>query len=129
MKSYPKKIAVSVEKTSTGYSAYNEALSVFTTGKDISDLYDNLLEALNLSLEEEGYEISMKNIKLNIDLQQFFQYYKVLNAKFLAERIGMHPTLLSHYVRGVKKPSEKQVHKIIKGVQLIGQELSELRLV
>lgn len=129
MKKYTKKINVEVEKTDTGYSAYSEEHGVFTTGKDIPELYQNLLEGLNLALEEEGVEVSMKNIKLNLDLQQFFQYYKVLNANFLAKRIGMNPSLLSQYVRGKKQPSSKQVDKIIDGIQKIGLELSELRLV
>jgi DNA-binding transcriptional regulator YdaS (Cro superfamily) len=52
----------------------------------------------------------------------------VLNANFLAQRIGMNPTLLSQYVRGKKHPSAKQTDKIIKGIQTIGKELSEISL-
>ena len=126
MKPLKKKIEVTVEKTNTGYSAYAEHLS---TGGNISELYINLLEALNFAYEELGYEVSTDNIKLNLDLKQFFQYYKVLNANFLAQRIGMNPTLLSQYVRGKKHPSAKQTNKIIKGIQTIGKELSEISLV
>jgi hypothetical protein len=50
----------------------------------------------------------------------------VLNANFLAQRIGMNATLLSQYVRGVKQPSQKQTQKILQGIQLIGKELSDL---
>lgn len=129
MKPLKKKIEVIVEKTNTGYSAYSEHLSVFSTGENISELYINLLEALNFAYEELGYEVSAENIKLNLDLKQFFQYYKVLNANFLAQRIGMNPTLLSQYVRGKKHPSAKQIDKIIKGIQTIGKELSEISFV
>jgi len=129
MKPLKKKIEVVVEKTNTGYSAYAEQMSVFTTAENISELYVNLIEALNFAYEEIGYVVSADNIKLNLDLKQFFQYYKVLNAKFLAQRIGMNPTLLSQYVRGKKHPSAKQTDKIIKGIQTIGKELSEISLV
>ena len=129
MKPLKKKIEVTVEKTNTGYSAYAEPLSVYSTGGNISELYINLLEALNFAYEELGYEVSTDNIKLNLDLKQFFQYYKVLNANFLAQRIGMNPTLLSQYVRGKKHPSARQTDKIIKGIQTIGKELSEISLV
>ncbi|MFI5164973.1 MAG: helix-turn-helix domain-containing protein, partial [Bacteroidia bacterium] len=61
------------------------------------------------------------------DLRLFFQHYKVLNAKFLAERIGMNPTLLSQYVQGKKKPSQQQTEKILKGIKEIARELSGLR--
>lgn len=129
MQRLKKKIDITVEKTDTGYSAYNEDLSVFTTGKDIPELYANLIEALNLAYEELGYEVTAENLKLKLDLQQFFQYYKVLNANFLAKRIGMNPTLLSQYVRGKKRPSSKQTDKIIRGIQSIGKELSDISLV
>lgn len=65
--------------------------------------------------------------KLEIDFKQFFQYYKVLNAKFLADKIN--PTLLSQYVQGQKKPSETQIEKILYGIHQIGQELSEINLI
>jgi hypothetical protein len=130
MKMGRKKIAITVEKTDTGFSAYANDLSVFSTGKDIPELYVHLVEAINLLLEEDGEGvISLSDLKLNLDLKQFFQYYKVLNARFLARRIGMNPTLLSQYVRGVKRPSPKQTEKIIQGIQGIGRELSDLRFI
>lgn len=129
MKKLKKKINITVEKTDTGYSAYTDDMNVFTTGKDIPELHANLIEALNLSYEEMGYQVSAENLKLNLDLQQFFRYYKVLNANFLAKRIGMNPSLLSQYVRGKKNPSSKQTGKIIKGIQSIGKELADLNLV
>jgi len=128
MKKLAKKIEVCVEKTNTGYSAYVEYLSVFTSAQTITELYKNLLEAINLVLAEEGKEVTMDQIKLNLDFKQFFQFYKVLNANFLAKRIGMNPTLLSQYVRGKKQPSQKQSEKIIQGVQQIGQELADISL-
>lgn len=124
MKNLKKKIDITVEVTDTGYSAYAEEMSVFSTGKDISELYANLIEALNLAYEKLGYQVTTENLKLKLDLQQFFKYYKVLNANFLAQRIGMNPTLLSQYVRGKKYPSSKQTDKIISGIQMIGRELA-----
>jgi hypothetical protein len=41
----------------------------------------------------------------------------------------MNPALLSQYVRGKKKPSIKQTEKIIAGIQRIGQELVDIRLI
>ena len=129
MKKLKKKIEITVEKTKTGYSAYTDDLAVFTTAKDIPSLHKNLIEALNLSYEEKGYFVEADNLKLRFDLQQFFQYYRVINANFLAKRIGMNPTLLSQYVRGKKRPSSKQTDKIIHGIHVIGKELSDISLV
>lgn len=128
MKTLKKKIKIIVEKTKTGFSAYSEEFPIFTTGRTIPELINNALEATQLNFEEE-YEISHENLKFEIDFAQFFQYYKVLNAKFLAEKIGMNPTLLSQYVQGHKKPSENQTEKILSGIHQIGQELSEMNLI
>lgn len=129
MRRLNKKIPVVIEKTRSGFSAYAEYIDVFTTGKDIPSLYTNLLEALNLFYKDSGYEVSTDNLKLSLDLRQFFQYYRVLNANFLAERIGMNPSLLSQYVRGKKQPSAKQSDRIIRGIQKIGKELADINLV
>jgi predicted RNase H-like HicB family nuclease len=118
-----------VEKTDTGYSAYSEKYPVYTTGRTVTELIDNLVEAMNLFLEDQNEYVSHKNIKLNFDFKLFFKYYRVLNSKFLAERIGMNPTLLSQYVQGKKKPSSRQAHKILTGIHEIGKELTELNLV
>lgn len=129
MKRLIKKIEIIVEKTNTGYSAFSDSMSVYTTGENIPSLYFNLEEALNFYYEDENIYVTKENIKLKLDLQQFFQYYKVINANFLAERIGMNPTLLSQYVRGKKNPSSKQTQRIIDGIQMIGKELSDISLI
>jgi predicted RNase H-like HicB family nuclease len=124
-----KKIILIVEKTETGFSAYSEDKPIFTTGKTIPELLNNAFEASELFYEDKKVKLMHSDIKLEIDFQQFFQYYKVLNAKFLAEKIGMNSTLLSQYVQGRKKPSEKQTNKILAGIHQIGQELSGLNLI
>lgn len=129
LKPLKKKITVIVEKTNTGFSAYPPDYPVGTTGSSVVELQKNILEVLNFYFEDEGYEVSKSNIVFQIDLQQFFQYYKVLNARHLAEKIGMNPTLLSQYVQGRKKPSAQQSAKIMKGIHQIGKELAELKLI
>lgn len=118
-----------VEKTDTGFSSYIDDLGVYSTGNSITELKRNLVEALELLYEDESVSIHLNDIELEIDLQQFFQYYRVINAAFLAERIGMNPTLLSQYVQGKKKPSSKQTERILNGIHEIGNELSQINLV
>ena len=129
MKTTNKKIKMMVEKTDTGFSAFSENYPIYTTGRTIPELIDNALEAANLCFEEDKIRITAENIKFEVDFKQFFQYYKVLNAKFLANKIGMNPTLLSQYVQGRKKPSNTQTEKILLGIHQIGQELSEINLI
>lgn len=129
MKKLKKKITLIVEKTDTGFSAYSDNYPVFTTGKTIPELIDNAFEACELYLETENVKLTHEDVKLEIDFKQFFKYYKVLNSRFLAEKIGMNPTLLSQYVQGHKKPSNNQTEKILTGIHQIGQELSEINLI
>ena len=129
MKTMKKKVVLILEKTETGFSAYAVDYPIYTTGKSISDLLDNAFEAANLYFEEENIKITHENIKFEVDFKQFFKYYRVLNSKFLADRIGMNPTLLSQYVQGRKKPSDTQRDKILFGIHQIGQELSEINLI
>jgi len=119
-----KKIVVIIEKTDTGFSAYAQDLPVFSTGSSMNELIENVAEAFNLYFEDETFDTS--RLSLEIDFKQFFQYYKVINSKALAGKIGMNPTLLSQYVRGHKKPSEKQRRRILYGINKIGQELAEM---
>ena len=122
MKATKKKIKMVVEKTNTGFSAFSDEYPIFTTGRTIPELIDNAFEALGLYFEEEEIKITHDSLNFEIDFKQFFQYYKVLNAKFLADKIGMNPTLLSQYVQGHKKPSDMRIHQI-------GKELSEINLI
>lgn len=128
MRKLHKSIKIIVEKTDTGFSAYSEEYPIFTTGRTVSELLKNALEAAQLYFEDQ-FELVHENLKFEVDFAQFFQHYKVINAKFLAEKIGMNPTLLSQYVQGHKKPSETQTEKILSGIHQIGQELSEMNLI
>jgi|SRR5665647_600618 len=121
------KINMIVERTKTGYSAYAEKYPVYTVGSSLEELKANILESLNLYFEGQGKTITEKELQINLDLPQFFDFYKVINAKALSERIGMNQSLLAQYIKGNKKPSPTQTQRILKGVQQIGSELAAIR--
>lgn len=123
-----KKIEIVVERTRTGYSAFAKKYAVATTGKSLSELKKNIVEALNLNFVEKGKKITEKNLKITLDLPQFFEFYKVINAKALSERIGMNQSLLAQYIKGNKTPSSTQIGRILSGIQQVGRELAEIRL-
>lgn len=129
MKTMKKKIIMILERTRTGFSAYAQEYPIYTSAETIPELLNNAFEAANLYFEEETILIAHENIMFEIDFKQFFKYYRVLNSNFLAKRIGMDPTLLSQYVQGHKKPSDKQRDKILSGIHQIGKELSEINLI
>ena len=121
-----KKIIVIVEKTESGFSAYAENYPVYTVGNNLDELKNNILEAMNLYFEKTEDTVTELDLKITLDLPQFFEFYKVINAKALSERIGMNQSLLAQYINGNKKPSSAQTQRILKGVQQIGRELSEI---
>jgi predicted RNase H-like HicB family nuclease len=125
-----KKLKVIVEKTSTGYSAYADKYPVYTTGDDVKELTDNIVEAFNFYFAEIGEKViaSKKNLELTYSIPSLFELYPI-NIKHFASRIGMNYTLLSQYVQGRKKPSEKQTEKIVEGLQAVGKELSEVSII
>lgn len=123
------KIKITVTKEDKGYSASSFVKDNFiaTEGETFEELKHNILEAVNLAFEDKGFTYTIDEIQLEYDLESFFDFYKVINAKALSERIGMNQSLLAQYIKGIKKPSNTQVKRILQGVQQIGRELSEVR--
>ena len=118
-----------INKEDTGYSAHctvnND--SIFSDGDTFDELKANVTEAVNLYFDEMGFVYTKEEIQFELELSSFFEFYKVINAKALSERIGMNQSLLSQYINGSKKPSEKQTKRILTGVQQIGRQLSEIK--
>ncbi|MCF8465587.1 MAG: XRE family transcriptional regulator [Flavobacteriales bacterium] len=123
------KIKIAVTKEDTGYSATTLVNGSFiaTEAESFEELKANILEAVNFTFEEKGFVYGIDEIQFEYDLESFFAFYKVINAKALSERIGMNQSLLAQYISGIKKPSVLQTKRILQGVQQIGRELSEVR--
>lgn len=124
-----KKIVFIVEKTSDGFSAYAEDdnIRAATSASTMAELRINIVDAYNSFAELNGWpEVTIDEINVQLDLPQFFDYYKVINASALGSRIGMDKTLLSQYINGHKKAGPKQIQKILNGIKQLGSELSSL---
>lgn len=121
-----RRYSITVVKEKQGYSAFYEENVLFacTVGDTFEDLKKNLIEALELTFDTEG--INEEQFDFEYDLESFFDFYRVINAKALSERIGMNQSLLAQYIRGKKKPSPKQINRILEGVQQVGRELCEV---
>jgi len=123
-----RKTNVKVIKEGVGYSATSTIESKFiaTEAATFEKLKANVLDALNFTFEEFNVKYSEDDLRFNFDLESFFDFYKVINAKALSERIGMNQSLLAQYIKGIKKPSPAQTKRILEGVQQIGRELTEV---
>ena len=64
------KIKIIIEKTSTGFSAYAKDYPVFTTGSNITELENHILEALNFYYEEKKIAVTPENLDLIFDFLQ-----------------------------------------------------------
>lgn len=124
------KVIMKIMKEETGYSATALVGDHFigTQGENIEELKEMIIEAVNLTFEDLNYSYTIDEIGFEYDLPSFFSFYRVINAKALSGRIGMNQSLLSQYINGIKKPSPEQTRRILKGVQQIGRELSEVSL-
>ncbi|MEO7263854.1 MAG: hypothetical protein ABIW38_03025 [Ferruginibacter sp.] len=121
------KLIVTVEKTNTGFSAGADKYPVYTAGDSLEEIKENITNALNLYFKHnKKILISEDAVKLKFDIPSFFEFYKVINAKALSERIGMNQSLLAQYSKGIKQPSEQQTKRILHGVQKLGKELAAI---
>jgi len=119
-----------VEKTNTGFSAYakDDDIHVGATGKNMTELKENIVAAFNVLNDHNNKKhISAEHISIQLDLNQFFEYYSdLIKAQGVAKRIGMNQSLLAQYIGGDKKPSEKQTSRIIQGLKETAKEILEL---
>jgi hypothetical protein len=125
------KVVMTVIKEDVGYSAFAKVdnISINTQGETFQELKAMILDVVNLSFEDTGFVYTIDEIGLKYNLESFFAFYKILNAKALSKRIGMDQALLAQYVKGLKKPSSAQTRRILKGVQEVGRELVEVEFV
>jgi hypothetical protein len=124
------KVKITIVKEDVGYSAHTLVKNKFiaTEAETFEILLNKLLEAINFTFEKEEMSYKIEDLKFTYDLTSFFEYYKVINAKGLSERIGMNQSLLAQYIKGIKKPSTSQIKRILTGIQQVGKELAEVQL-
>lgn len=122
------RIKMSIFKEDIGYSAQATSGNKFigTQGDTFEELIEMILEAVNLTYEDEGFTYLSDEISLEYDLRSFFNFYKVINPKTLSSRIGMRQDLLTQYIKGSKNPTAAQTKRILNGVRQLGKELSDI---
>ena len=84
-------ISVIIEKTATGFSAYAKEIDgLATVGSSISEIKANFNEVLQYHVEflqEQGEKVKIADfdISYQIDLEQVFDYFSVINKSAFAE--------------------------------------------
>jgi hypothetical protein len=111
-----------------GFGSQAGPTSVFATGLTIDATLNDLIEGANLAFSDIGRQIAREDVHIVMDLPSFFEHYKVINVKALSKRLGMNQSLLSQYINGKKRASEKQTMRILAGVRDLGRELSDIEI-
>ena len=77
------KIKVIVVKESVGYSAASSIGNDFiaTEANTYDDIKIRILEAINFAFEDGDIEYTIDDLRFEFDLESFFDFYKVINAK------------------------------------------------
>ena len=99
-----------------------EQRNKFEIGRDGDDIrWEELDEDIHISsffLKEEP--------DTNNPIADIFKRFPWLNVSEVARTVGINKSLLSRYIYGIKKPSEKRTEQIIDAIRKMGQEMASV---
>jgi len=137
MKTAPK-LKVILEKSNTGYSAYEKEIAgIYTTGKNIQEVKENIQEVIEVQVEyleeqgkiEDAQKLKDAELEFYLDVKQFFQEYKFINKSAFAEAIGEKPGYIRKITSGLVKLSDDKSLKIQEGLHKLGKELLSVNFI
>ncbi|UOB16586.1 hypothetical protein [Abyssalbus ytuae] len=129
-------LTVIIEKTHTGFSCYaKEENGLIAVGDSIQELKNNFNEALYHEIEYQN-EINKTNKKITdyeinyvLDIQQFFEYFKVINKTAFAEDyLNINKSLFRQYTKGLAPLSDKKLLDISQGLHKLADEITDITL-
>jgi hypothetical protein len=120
------KINMIVERKDNGYKAACAEHPISAEANSMADLINKTQKAAMQYFEGTDTAITIDNLDFNLDLKQFFQFYKLLNPKFVASELGINPTVFSRFIQGRDEPSPEETKLILEGLRKIGQELTDV---
>lgn len=128
-------LTVIVEKTGTGFSAYTKEIDgLATIGDSLTELKRNFNEVLHYHVEylqEQGENVTTNDFTINyvLDLEQFFEYFNVINKSAFAEHYaGINQSLFRQYTKKLAPLSDDKMLQISRGLHKLADELSDLTL-
>ena len=94
----------------------------FEIGLDGDDIrWDDIDEDIHISsffLKEEP--------NTNNPIADIFNRFPWLNVSEVARTLGINKSLLSRYIYGIKKPSEKRTEEIVSTIRRMGREMASI---
>lgn len=102
--------------------ASEEERKRFKIGKFGDDIrWDNLDEDIHISSFFVEQEPDTNNI-----IADTFKKFPWLNVSEVARYIGINKSLLSRYIYGIKKPSEKRTEEILSAIREMGKKMTSI---
>lgn len=99
-----------------------EQRSQFEIGLEGDDVrWDNLDEDIHISSFFVKEEPQTDN-----PIADIFKRFPWLNVSEVARSIGINKSLLSRYIYGIKKPSEKRKEQILETIRQMGKEMASI---
>ena len=127
-----------IESTEHNYSVYIEGIDgVVATGNSISEIKDNLVEAIQVFIEtckQLGCDVPAElsgdySIEFKMDVKSLLSIYNGIFTKAGLERItGINQKQLWHYANGISKPRKDQARRIEDSLHRLGNELIAVTL-
>ena len=99
-----------------------EQRSKYEIGIDGDDIrWDDIDEDIHISSFFVTEEPDTNN-----PIAQVFRQFPQLNVSEMARSIGINKSLLSHYIYGIKKPSEQRKEQILNCIRQLGREMASI---
>lgn len=128
-----KTLNVIVEHSDENLSAYINGVPIAVVGDNITEIKNNLTEAIELYLEVVTKPVSLLKgdyeLVYQFDIQSLLNYYsRIFSFVALQYLTGINQKQLCHYASGLKKPREQQKKKIEYALHNLGSELLSVQL-
>lgn len=99
-----------------------EQRAQYEIGLDGDDLrWDEIDEDIHISSFFEKAEPNSDNV-----IAKVFERFPQLNVSEVARTIGINKSLLSRYIYGIKKPSEKRTEQILQTIRQLGRDMASI---
>lgn len=83
--------------------------------------WDEIDEDIHISSFFNTEEPNADNV-----IAKVFARFPQLNVSEMARTIGINKSLLSRYIYGIKKPSQKRVDEIMNAIRQLGREMADI---
>ena len=94
----------------------------YEIGMEGDDLrWDEIDEDIHISSFFEKAEPNTDNV-----IAKVFERFPQLNVSEVARTIGINKSLLSRYIYGIKKPSEKRTEQILQAIRQLGRDMASI---